>query len=179
MIIKANINPTLTKTICCHSCFYLGETQNAPNYCTYVPFPDKDSCGQELFKYRRSYHGTKDLGQYPSREATKNPRSAVVGVPTCYFVSQLILAWILRILLKPETEDAINEWANQLMNSTHLTNIQHGSAFKNLFDRSSNSNSLDLALSLFVDWFNPQGNKIGGSIESSGVFAFSLLNLPP
>jgi hypothetical protein len=83
------------------------------------------------------------------------------------------------MLLKPETEDAINEWDNQLSNSTHLTDIQHGSAFKNLFDCSSDSDSLDLALSLFVDWFNPWGNKIGGSIESSGVFAFSLLNLPP
>jgi hypothetical protein len=83
MIIKANIKPTLTKTNFCRSCFYLYETPNAPDYCTYIPFPDKDPCGQELFKYKRSYHGTKDLGQFPSREATQKPRSAVVGVPTC------------------------------------------------------------------------------------------------
>ncbi|PLW16059.1 hypothetical protein PCANC_15369 [Puccinia coronata f. sp. avenae] len=35
--------------------FLMNETRNAPDYCTNIPFPDKDSCGQELFKYRRSY----------------------------------------------------------------------------------------------------------------------------
>ncbi|POW15100.1 hypothetical protein PSTT_02351 [Puccinia striiformis] len=42
-----------------------------------------------------------------------------------------------------------------------------------------NPNSLKLSVLLFVDWFNPRGNKISGKIESTGVFALSCLNLPP
>ncbi|KAA1108767.1 hypothetical protein PGT21_024895 [Puccinia graminis f. sp. tritici] len=70
------------------------------------------------------------------------------------------------------TEKEIQEWAGEVGNQDDfLIDVQNGTAFKTLFSKDQ-SNSLDLALSLFVDWFNPRGNKISGSV------CFLLLKSP-
>ncbi|KAA1123860.1 hypothetical protein PGTUg99_050062 [Puccinia graminis f. sp. tritici] len=182
LIEKADINPTLIKTICCRECFSLyPPNRDAPLFCTYLPYPNEEQCGEPLFKQNRVYRGMKDLGQFPPKSTTKNPvpYPQFVGVPRCYFISQSILTWVTWLLSKPDTEKEIQEWAGKVGNQDDfLIDVQNGTAFKTLFSKDQ-SNSLDLALSLFVDWFNPRGNKISGSVESSGVFAFSCLNLPP
>ncbi|EFP93131.1 uncharacterized protein PGTG_19147 [Puccinia graminis f. sp. tritici CRL 75-36-700-3] len=145
LIEKANINPTLIKTICCRECFSLyPPNRDASLFCTYLPYPHEEQCGETLFKQNQS-----------------------------------ILTWVTWLLSKPDTEKEIQEWAGKVGNQDiFLTDVQNGTAFKTLFSKDQ-SNSLDLALSLFVNWFNPHGNKIAESVESSGVFAFSCLNLPP
>ena len=68
--------------------------------------------------------------------------------------------------------------STQTCNNKLKIDFQHGMAF-NYLRSTKTSDSLDVAISLFVDWFNPQGNKISGTIESTGLFMFSCLNLPP
>jgi hypothetical protein len=98
--------------------------------------------------------------------------------PQCSFISQPILLWLEWLLSKPETEAAIDTWTRNLSHhQTELIDVQHGQNFQKLASTHTPT-PLNLVLSLFEDWFNPRGNKINGKFESTGVFAFSCMNLP-
>ncbi|POW00187.1 hypothetical protein PSTT_13301, partial [Puccinia striiformis] len=110
-----------------------------------------------------------------------------------------ITSWLTWLLAKPDVEEAINAWAQELSRlDGMLVDVRHGSNYQNMnwdssptpsetsgsdsdnMDTSVNKQApLDLILSLFVDWFNPRGNKISGKVESTGIFALTCLNLPP
>ncbi|POV94441.1 hypothetical protein PSHT_16221 [Puccinia striiformis] len=150
-------------------------------HCTYHAFDNSDPCHEELFINRKLYLGYKDVGEhdYHSKPPVIPPQ--VIGTPRCTLLSQSILTWVKWLLSKADTEDAVDDWnrTNQdLQDQGYTSDIQHGDNFKNT-TWINNPNSLKLSVSLFVDWFNPRGNKISGKVESTGVFALSCLNLPP
>ncbi|MBW0554079.1 hypothetical protein O181_093794 [Austropuccinia psidii MF-1] len=63
-----------------------------------------------------------------------------------------------------------------------VNNIQQAQAWKNLKwanCQEGNENCLCLTFSLFIDWFNPRGNKQEGKQESMGFLLLTCLNLPP
>ncbi|KNZ52617.1 hypothetical protein VP01_34g6 [Puccinia sorghi] len=177
LMLKAVLKPTLVATPCCRTCFSLYPvTPLPPPLCTYQPFQDSSPCNEELWIQKSTHCGLKDLGQF-QRWSDFHP--AKIGVLQCQFFTQPITAWLEWLLEKPEIELAIDTWSSEVRNSNNnFGDIQHGAMFRGL--SSDNAPSiLNLSLSLFVDWFNPQGNKISGKHESMGVFAISCMNLPP
>ncbi|MBW0550426.1 hypothetical protein O181_090141 [Austropuccinia psidii MF-1] len=104
-----------------------------------------------------------------------------IGTPCCVFVSQRSSTWLKWLLSKSDTENVIDTWAESIHQDQDygfLSDIQHGENVKQI-KWENKPNSLKLALSLFVDWFNPRGNKLSKKLESTGIFAISCLNLPP
>ncbi|WAQ87537.1 hypothetical protein PtA15_8A441 [Puccinia triticina] len=163
LISRADLDPELVDSICCQTCFRLyPQDVNAPMVCEYKPFTSSRPCDEELFTQKTTHLD-------------------------------------FRLLAKPDTEEAIDAWARELSRSDEvLMDVQHGSNYQNMdwgdstpppesagSDSDDMETSLDrraplnLILSLFVDWFNPRGNKTSGKVESTGVFALTCLNLPP
>ncbi|KAG0141315.1 hypothetical protein CROQUDRAFT_686041 [Cronartium quercuum f. sp. fusiforme G11] len=96
--------------------------------------------------------------------------------------------WIQWFLSLGEVEEAIEDWAQKVKNSPadEVADYQQSVAWKLLYPRSSSARSskgtpppLELAFSLFINWFNPLGNKISGWQVSIGVIALNCMNLPP
>ena len=58
--------------------------------------------------------------------------------------------------------------------------IQQGSAWKKMCwpTDPSEAHAINLLFSLFINWFNPQGNKISGKQQSLGLIALNCLDLP-
>ncbi|KAG0152050.1 hypothetical protein CROQUDRAFT_694174, partial [Cronartium quercuum f. sp. fusiforme G11] len=87
-------------------------------------------------------------------------------------------------LLKATTEDEILKWSDEL-NSTDnpkIYDIQQSEAWNDITwpeDSLTKPKPLNLVFSLFIDWFNPRGNKKCGAQQSLGVLAFNCINLPP
>lgn len=81
----------------------------------------------------------------------------------------------------PHTKSEIEDWIQvneKLKHKGFFSDIQHGNNLKNTAWK-SRPHILKLSVSLFVDWFNPRGNKISSKVESACLLAFSCLNLPP
>jgi hypothetical protein len=180
LVKKAAIKPHLVETVCCRICFHLYSFEQQrlpPTFCQYKRFANSDPCSEELWVQKSTHSGIKDLGQFP--RPSKKDYPAKFGVPRCLYVSQPILAWLELLLRKPDIEAAIDAWASKVLNSkAELMDVQHGTTFQKLSQVDTPS-FLNLKLSLFVDWFNPRGNKTSGKIESTGVFALFCMNLPP
>ncbi|KAH9471668.1 hypothetical protein Pst134EA_033299 [Puccinia striiformis f. sp. tritici] len=196
LISRAHLDTELVETLCCRTCFHLYPLDiSTPLTCEYAPFKNSLPCDEDLFVQKKTHRGLKDHGRFPNPKATIVPYS--FNVPRCFFVTQPILVWLTWLLGKPDTEAAINAWADELSRSDGaLLDIQHGSNYQGMYwddsptpFESSDSDDTDepfdehaplnLALSLFVDWFNPRGNKVSGKVESTGVFALTCMNLPP
>ncbi|MBW0578198.1 hypothetical protein O181_117913 [Austropuccinia psidii MF-1] len=105
--------------------------------------------------------------------------------PTRVFVSQSFVEWLKWFLCIPGVESLIDEWSKSLTtNENEIIDYCHSKAWANFQSDSQNNlrkqyPHLDLAFTLFVDWFNPLGNKCSGKQVSLGVLALTCLNLPP
>ncbi|KNZ46232.1 hypothetical protein VP01_7457g1 [Puccinia sorghi] len=182
LIGKAKLDVQLTKKICCQLCFHLYYLEPTNLWhCHYKPFNDSDACDKELFIQKKIYQGHTDVGELAYHSKPPKILPNVITTPCCVFLSQPILTWITWLLSMPHTENKLQDWiqVNQkVKDKGYLSDIQHGHTFKNTTWKSS-PDILKLGLSLFIDWFNPRGNKIAGKVESSGLLALSCLNLPP
>ncbi|OAV92204.1 hypothetical protein PTTG_27698 [Puccinia triticina 1-1 BBBD Race 1] len=168
IIQRADFNVQLSKKICCRVCFKLFDLHpSSPWRCDYKQFNSSNPCDEELFVKKKIYQGNKDIGDVAYHSKPPNFPPSVVGTPRCVYLSQSILTWMTWLLSKPDTEKAIDDWiqTNQdLKDQGYFSNIQHGEAFMNTKWKNK-PNSLKLGLSLFVDWFNPRGNKISGKLS--------------
>ncbi|MBW0492141.1 hypothetical protein O181_031856 [Austropuccinia psidii MF-1] len=182
LIRKADVDIDFTETICCQQCFSLYKSQrDTPLRCGYKEFSNSECCNQELFVQKIIYKANKDVGEFGHYSAPSSIIPSTIGTPRCVFVSQKISTWLTWLLSKSDTEKVIDEWTESIQHDQeygYLSDIQHGENFKKI-EWKDKPDSLKLALSLFVDWFNPRGNKLSGKAETTGIFALSCLNLPP
>ncbi|MBW0487432.1 hypothetical protein O181_027147 [Austropuccinia psidii MF-1] len=111
--------------------------------------------------------------QLPGQPRLKDPYST--------FVTQDFAKWLQWFLSVPGMEDSIEDWQRKLNSQDDDTvcNVTQGQVWKKLFHQGSSGSRLNLGFSLFIDGFNPLGNKLSGRQLSIGVIALNCLNLPP
>ncbi|KNZ49969.1 hypothetical protein VP01_4667g3 [Puccinia sorghi] len=181
LISKANLDVELTEKICCRVFFRLYEFQPTPWCCNYKSFSDSDPSHNELFVSKKIYKGHKDVGDLAHYSKPPKIFANIVATPRCVFLSQCIVTWLTWLFSRPDFEKSIEDWIqtnDKLKDWGYISEIQHGDVFTNT-EWKKRPDLLQLAVSLFVDWFNPRGNKISGKVESTGILALSFLNLPP
>ncbi|MBW0519353.1 hypothetical protein O181_059068 [Austropuccinia psidii MF-1] len=101
--------------------------------------------------------------------------------PFSVYVTQDFSNWLRWFL--PQAEKSIEDWQKSVITtSDSIYDYQHSPAWEVLYPqshKSQNSTKLELAFSLFTDWFNCLSNKAAGKEVSLGVLALNCLNLPP
>ncbi|KAI7944498.1 hypothetical protein MJO28_010193 [Puccinia striiformis f. sp. tritici] len=100
------------------------------------------------------------------------------------FCYQKLKDWLKRKLICPEFEDLIDAPLRYTRQDGVMSDIWDGSVWNTLKFPSTDtelytSTSGNLVFSLYVDWFNPHGNKIGGKCLEAGAITLVCLNLPP
>lgn len=184
--IKAlDISPQLEKQICCPQCFSLYQPSDAPWLCSFRKSPKARPCEEELFELKKSYRSLRDRGesqQTPTAFANLAPPE--IGRPRNLYVTQRLSTWLCWFLSESKIEEEIFNWSNELSQSTDkkIIDIQQSDVWKEITwptDPSIGPKPLNLMFSLFIDWFNPRGNKRRGAQQSMGVFSYNCLNLPP
>lgn len=183
---RLDLNPNLEFYVCCPTCYSLYNIEVSPDECGYQELLTTKVCNTELFS-------AQNIGSYPltthvSTQRLQYPRQKRQKIPRSTFVVQDFKTWITWFLYSNDVESAIDEWtANlQAIPEGQVTDYLQSPAYARLYPRTSTVNSksktpppLNLAFSLFVDWYNPLGNKIAGKQLSIGVLALNCLNLPP
>ncbi|KAG0142567.1 hypothetical protein CROQUDRAFT_681475 [Cronartium quercuum f. sp. fusiforme G11] len=165
------------------SCFHLYSTPHAPSNCTFKEVKGAKMCDKPLFYSKSNYHGISDKGAHHLLDLTK--LLVTVDVPRSTYMTQDIFSWLMWFLNKKETECNIKSWTTSVCQKlpSVVEDVQQSPTWKSLKWLPKHSENepppLHLALNIFIDWFNPAGNKQAGKKHSMGLIAFNCLNLPP
>ncbi|MBW0564346.1 hypothetical protein O181_104061 [Austropuccinia psidii MF-1] len=184
------LNVSFEKYICCSKCYYLYDSELAPDECSYKSSPSSQPCATDLFHsgwalpgpqakvFLKDFKAPSQKWSYGQILANNKPCPTI---PKVKFVTQSFTEWIKWFLNIPVLEETIEKWKEQLETQPlePIFNVVQGAMWKAIFPNEFNNNSLTLGFSLFVDWFNPIQNKLSGRQVSMGVIALNCLNLPP
>ncbi|MBW0518744.1 hypothetical protein O181_058459 [Austropuccinia psidii MF-1] len=176
--------------VCCPKCYSLYDIELSPEECQYMPTIKSTPCGTKRFlpfklrplpsidftlKTPRVFRPPRLPGQIclSRQPQLRNQQSK--------FISQPIKSWLKWFLNVPGIKDEIDKWASNISNNNteHLSDVSQGEVWKRSSSKRMQKHTLELQFSLFVDWFNPRGNKISGKQVSVGILALKCLNLPP
>ncbi|MBW0526536.1 hypothetical protein O181_066251 [Austropuccinia psidii MF-1] len=140
-------------------------------------------CNTDLFKPTTTFNAIRDhgVGQCQRSKIAMNELT-IISNPKCLYCTHEIASWIQWLLRLESIEVAIENWKEELKRATSTSDVQQSPAWKYFTWADANPNDqapLQLAFSLFIDWFNPCGNKLAGKQESLGCIALTCLNLPP
>lgn len=180
-ILKNELSVHLVKIVCCPKCFTLYHPPNLPDHCKYCETPKSKPCESPLFAEKNLFVGSSHLGKFQaSNSRLRINQTPSVGIPQCTFIIQKLKVWLEWFLKVPTIEKEIDDWTQKAkeLPAEVITDIQQGNAWKQL-SWTNSWDDLRLVFSLFVDWFNPRGNKLAGKQESVGLIAMNCLNLPP
>lgn len=172
------LDPDLCLYACCPRCFAIYPLQPSnnsyPKLCTFRETPSSRPCNTMLVK-----HGA--AGKPPELIRT--------------FGYQSMRAWIGRLLSRPDIEKAIAQMTAphprsfisrlaKLWSSGPVKDIWDAEVFRT-FKGPNGKHWLDappgearLVFGLFVDWFNPYGNRTAGKSASVGGIYMVCMNLP-
>lgn len=162
-----HVDPELCQYICCQTCFSLygpfpeHQTENylnIPAHCTHRATPSSKPCGAQL------------CGNH--------------GSPNRCFWYQSLNSWIACFLSRAEVMTSLRMTTGPISNP--MGDIWDGSVFRQFqgpdnklyFSLENPHSEVHLAFSLFVDWFNPFGNRQGRKHISFGAIYMVCLNLP-
>jgi len=161
-----HLEPDIILYAYCKSCSSCYEKVNGqyPDTCTFKETTKSDPCGAPL---------------------TMEVSGSSEPVPIRAFPYQPISSFIARLLSRPEIIEQMNTTTSTWKSvSKYCTDFFGASAVRNLLgpDRKpfleAPNGEMRLVFSLFVDWFNPYGNKAAGKSSSIGGIYLVCLNLP-
>ncbi|OJT11998.1 hypothetical protein TRAPUB_11455, partial [Trametes pubescens] len=177
---KLHINPEIIRYACCPRCFKTyppddsRPTDPYPHHCDFSE-TDKPVCGTPLVVRQK-------LAPLRKGEPRRVVYTAIKPYPYRSFAS-----WLACLFSRPELERILVEsWTSSAAPaSSKWTDIFHSPEIRKfrgpdgqLFSVQP-PGSTHLVFSLFVDWFNPYGNKQAGKSHSIGAIYLVCLNLPP
>ncbi|MBW0549946.1 hypothetical protein O181_089661, partial [Austropuccinia psidii MF-1] len=187
---RFKIESSFERFVCCQQCYSLYDIEVAPDECHYRPTSQSSPCGTNLF--RQSKFKSLPSIQFTSNQSAKRSFPKQCGqirlsgqprlrVPYANFISQSLSTWVKWFLNVPGIEEELNEWASSISSqrTSSIIDVSQGKVWRKIFGNSSTQLDLELGFSLFIDWFNPQGNRISGKQTSMGLIALNCLNLPP
>ncbi|KNZ49986.1 hypothetical protein VP01_4659g1, partial [Puccinia sorghi] len=150
------LDPKIDEYVCCRRCYSLYDIESAP----------PEASVQRIQK-------------------TPAPKPHLTNLANIFF-TQPFNNWLEWFLSLPQFESQISESPPETLSDIFIVDYHHQSkAQKKMYPQSqttpplATSNNLQLAFTLFVDWYNPLGNKLSGKQRSMGVLALTCLNLPP
>lgn len=161
-----HLDPETVEYACCKKCCacYISPY---PEFCTHRETPNSPACGTRLV--RLSNHANS---------------STPIITPLRRFIYQPFKSWLARFLSRPGIEDVLITAPSNSPGERLEKDIWDAEAFtqfrgpdgKPYFEVSDNE--LRLVFSLFVDWFNPFGNRASSKSASVGAIYMVCLNLP-
>ncbi|KNZ55480.1 hypothetical protein VP01_2664g1, partial [Puccinia sorghi] len=182
---QLKLHPILDLQVCCQKCYSLYDLESSPFECGYQATPQSPVCGMDLFDSAKSIQITR-IGRGPNQRSSPSKRRTQLPHgknPSSIFVQQEFNDWIKWFLSLPEVEASFEEGSAQPLHPDIITDYLHSRACKKIAglprQQGSKNAPLNLIFSMFVDWFNPLGNKLAGKQVSLGVMALTCLNLHP
>lgn len=168
---RFDIEPNITEYACCPTCFSIyapaGDSSNPiyPDLCTWKETASQEEpCGAMLLVVS---------------EKGKNTTSR----PKRVFGYQNPMSWLARLLVRdPELEKHMEEsWSTSYDKVKDVFGAEALKSFKGPDGKPWSicpNDDLHLVFSMFVDWFNPYGNKQSGKSNSIGAIYMVCLSLP-
>lgn len=170
--------PDIVTYGCCRKCFAIYEADPAqpddpfPHTCTHTS-REHGRCNEPLVFER------------VIRAVPPGETGGSRWLPFRTYPYRKLQSWLAEFLLRPGVEKLVNEsWAQpnspddwaDIMDAPGIREFV-GPDRKTFF--SEQGPEIHLVFSLFVDWFNPHGNKNTGKSHSVGAIYMACLNLPP
>ncbi|KAI7939062.1 hypothetical protein MJO28_014641 [Puccinia striiformis f. sp. tritici] len=145
------IEPTIHRALCCPKCFLLYPHPHSGTTCLHKETARSRACQSSLYD--------------------KN------GQPTRLYSTQNFHSWIKSFLQREGVEELLQKSVDY-SNSTPSTlrSVWDGNIWNSFKD--SDGNVFTKQIGIYLDWFNPLGNKIAGKHKSVGVILLFCLSLP-
>ncbi|MBW0500074.1 hypothetical protein O181_039789 [Austropuccinia psidii MF-1] len=184
------IKSSFEQFVCFQECYLLYDIEVAPDECHYQQTSQNSPFGTNLFCQSK-------IKSLPSIKFTSNQSAKrsflkhcgqiclsgqpCLRVPYANFISQSLSTWVRWFLNVAGIDEELNEWASSISSqrNSSIIDVSQGKVWRKMFGNSSTQLDLELGFSIFIDWFNPQGNHISGKQTSMGLIALNCLNLPP
>lgn len=175
------LEPDFLRYACCPECFatYAPDISRPddpyPHTCTFQE-TDKPVCGASLV-YKQTHA--------PKHKKAKNGPVRVTYEPLLVFPYRAAQSWLLDMLLRPGNLQTMQKAWDEPPTVERWTDMFHAPALRSFLgpDRKTPfskqpKNHVHLVFSLFIDWFNPFGNKKAGKSHSIGAIYMVCMNLP-
>ncbi|KNZ62846.1 hypothetical protein VP01_1216g4 [Puccinia sorghi] len=176
------LDPEIKPYTCCPKCFSLYEPEYTPTTCPYHRSKKSQVCGKHLVKSIADPLIAQL--QHISFAIQRRPAPPKHFVPCLTYHNQQFKSWLHWFLNVPGIKDKLLSWQQHVQSRCNGTvfDIQQSKAWcsfalKN--DRKLCCNELRLTFSLYVDWFNPFGNKLAGQQASMGTERIVIAGMIP
>ncbi|KAJ4467044.1 hypothetical protein J3R30DRAFT_3663340 [Lentinula aciculospora] len=158
---KLNLEPDIQRLFCCPTCFGVYPANTALKKCNYKRTARAHTCDTALWTYRPTKKGT-------------------IKIPRCLYTTTSFKSWLQSFLSRPSIDKCLHKTfstkTQHPVPQGRMYNVQD-SPFWNSTRPNLNS-PYDLVFSVYVDWFNPLGNKQAGKQISCRAIVLYCLNLP-
>ncbi|KAJ3991699.1 hypothetical protein F5050DRAFT_1580963, partial [Lentinula boryana] len=158
---KLELEPDIQRLFCCPTCFKVYPANTTLKKCNYKRTPRAHACDTALWTYRHTKKGR-------------------IQIPRCLYTTTTFKSWLQYFLSRPSIDKCLHK--------TFSTKTQHPVPQERMYDiqdspfwhtiRPDLNSPYDLVFSVYVDWFNPLGNKQAGKQISCGAIVLYCLNLP-